>query len=102
MKALMGTAAVVVIATCGYFVYDDLQSKASIVAAEEAIDEGASYIGCRKKLRTLKERLEKLGVWEGKTHEERLMELNSLLSTIEGSTLLAVRLEGYWDDCGPI
>ena len=102
MKALMGTAAVVVIATCGYFVYDNLQSKAAIVATEEAIEERASYISCRTELQELKELLKKLEVWDGKTHEERLKELNGLLSTIENGDLLAIMLEAKWRDCGPI
>ena len=102
MKALMGTAAVIVIATCGYFVYDNLQSKAAIVAAEETIEERASYISCRIELQELKELLETLGVWEGRTHEERLKELRSLLSTIKYSVSYAISLEIYWEDCGPV
>ena len=102
MKALLGTAAVVVIITCGYFVYNDLQSKAAIVAAEEAMEERASYISCRIELQKLKETLQKLGVWEGKTHEERLKELQNPLSVTEYSPLLAVLLEVNWEKCGPI
>ena len=102
MKTLMATAAVVVIATCGFFVYDNLQSKAAIVAAEEAVEERVSYISCLKSLQEIKERLKEAGVWEGYTHKERLEELNSLLSTIKDTSWLAMMYEIRWDECGPI
>ena len=44
MRALMGTAAVIVIATCGYFVYDNLQAKA---AKAEAEMKQAETVECR-------------------------------------------------------
>ncbi len=40
----MGTAAVIVIATCGYFVYDNLQAKA---AKAEAEMKQAETVECR-------------------------------------------------------
>ena len=102
MKALMATAAIVVIATCGYFVYDNLQSKATVAESEKALDESVSYFRCLNTLRDTKGLLQKAGLWEGKTHEERLTELKSPLSTVKSSSFLAMIYETSWKKCGPI
>ena len=102
MKALLGTAAVVVIATCGYFVYDNLQSKAEVAEAEKAMEERISYLRCLKTRRDNKRRLQKAGLWEGKTHEERLKELKNPRSTVKSGSFLAMIYETSWKECEPI
>jgi hypothetical protein len=104
MKALIGTAAVVVIAACGYFVYDNLQTKAA-AAAEEARVERA----CRGVLYKDKRHLMKLGKWHGTTLEEKVKafadipEYNNFAGSGKDLSGLSSNIfASYWEHCGPI
>lgn len=103
-KALLATAAIVVIATCGYFVYDDRQSKAAEAAAEEAAAEEAearrSHLYCLENLRDQKEMLEGVNMWEGKTHGERIEAFETHPRFKRYSALLSSSFDYSWEKCG--
>jgi hypothetical protein len=102
MKALMATAAVVVIATCGYFVYEDRQSKAVALEKAEASERRQKYISCRDQL---KETAEFTGSTSGETMEEISSRLIMLLRKSESEAvtkLMASVFENLWEECGPI
>ena len=100
MKALLATMAIVVIATCGYFVYDDRQSKAAEAEAVAAAAELESRVNCLSDLRDLKEMLEGVNMWDGKTHKERMEAFETHPRFMEYSTLLSMSLDYAWEECG--
>ena len=109
MKALMGTAAVMVIITCGYFLYADLQTKAAAAVAAEARAERIKYLNCRENLNANKGYLKKLNKWHGTTHEERMkafadiQEYNNYGNKGEDfSGLFSMVFDQTWQKCGPI
>jgi hypothetical protein len=104
MKVLMGTAALVVILTCGYFFYDDRKSKIAATASERESIEMAEHLRCRESLREAKELLERVNIWEGKTYEERLAAIsNSNDPTIKKyAATITLMFESSWERCGPI
>ena len=90
MKALIGTAAVVVISTCGYFVYEDISMKQRIKARME-------YRRCIDGLESVKELLDPSGSWEAQTTEMRVETLRR-----NNGSLIADIFEDQWEECGPI
>lgn len=104
MKALMGTAAVVVIATCGYFVYDNLQAKAEKAEKAEAEMKQAETVECRQSLRRIKKILLSANLWEGKTHSQRLAAISESKHPAieEYAGLIKLMYEVNWEKCGPI
>ena len=100
MKALLATMAIVVIATCGYFVYDDRQSKAAEAEAVAAAAELESRVNCLSDLRDLKEMLEGVNMWDGKTHKERIETFETHPRFEEYSTVLSMSLDYSWKKCG--
>lgn len=90
MKILVAIAAVVVMATCGYFVYDNIQTK-------EAIEQRADLIRCRSSLNDIKDMPAIRWQWEGKTHEQRVK-----LVRANYGELFARLLEINWEECGPV
>ena len=104
MKALLATMAIVVIATCGYFVYDDYQSKAAeakAIAAEAAARaELESRVNCLTNLRELKAMLEGVNMWDGKTHKERMETFKTHPRFTKYSNLLSESLDYYSKECG--
>ena len=90
MKALVGTTAVVVISTCGYFVYEDISMKQRTKARME-------YRRCIDGLEAAKELLDRSGSWEVETTEMRVEALRNLTGH-----LVADVFENQWEECGPI
>ena len=82
MKALLAAMAIVVIATCGYFVYDDRQSKATVAAK-------VSRAKCLSELRAAKAMLKDINMWDGKTHKERME-----------AFILPSYFDYLWKECG--
>ena len=91
MKALIGTAAVVVISTCGYFVYEDISMKARM-----------EYLQCQKELvwdkKNLFDGYSDSRAWEAQTTEMRLEALRRL----NNGNILADSFERNWEECGPV
>ena len=100
MKALLATMAIVVIATCGYFVYDDYQSKAAEAKAVAARAELESRVNCLTNLRELKAMLEGVNMWDGKTHKERMDTFKTHRRFTKYSNLLSESLDYYSKECG--
>ena len=104
MKALMGAAAIVVILTCGYFVYDDRQAKAEQAETERRLAATAEYLNCRKSLGEVKSILESVNLWEGRTHLQRVDAINDSEHPVllQYGELLTSMYEVRWEECGPI
>ncbi|MDA9291710.1 hypothetical protein N9P99_00490 [Planktomarina temperata] len=93
MKALLATMAIVVIATCGYFVYDDRKSKAAEAAAVWRLD-------CLKTLRSLRDDLKEVNMWDGKTHEERVNAFKTHPNFTKYEPIYSNNFDGLWKECG--
>jgi hypothetical protein len=89
MKALLATIAIVVIGTCGYFVYDDYQSKAAEAKAVAARAKLESRVNCLSELKAAKEMLKDINMWDGKTHKERME-----------ASILPDYFDYLWRECG--
>ena len=101
----MGTAAVVVIVTCGYFVYDDRQSKTAAIATEAAAEQRVKYVKCLDSLQSTKDFLTSQNSWEGKSHNERLTAFEDIIAKTQGedvASLLVTLFEMSLKQCGPI
>lgn len=102
MKALIGTAVASLIAMSGYLVYEGRSSKTAIVENEKALVESADYLACRTSLREIKTLLKSFDMWEGKTHDERIVAFSSSPLLKEYDSLLTLMYEVNWDKCGPM
>ena len=102
MSTIMKTAAVVVIATCGYFVYEDRQEKKLALEKAEASEQGQKYRRCRDQLRGV---VDFTGSTSGDTMEEissRLILLVSKSQSESVANMLVSLFEDQWEKCGPI
>ena len=91
MKMLVAAAAIVVIATCGYFVYDDVRAKR---LAEQRIE----FLKCRESLRQLRRTFEKMDMlWDYKTAEARLEVIDKTFGAFVADVFAS-----DWKKCGPI
>ena len=104
MKALMGTAATVVILTCGYFVYDDRQAKAEEAERAQRQAEQAAYLLCRTSLQEIRDTLNRTNLWEGRTHSQRLADIarSDHPAIKKYSSVISLMYEVRWEECGPI
>ena len=91
MKELLGTTAVIVIATCGYFVYDNIRTKQLIKARLE-------YQRCMETLESTKEYYVGIGGdWDNDSIEQR----HSFLVENIGNLIADIFVD-QWEQCGPI
>ena len=97
MKALLATMAMVVIATCGYFVYDDYQSKAAEAEAKAKL---VQRLDCLDSLRSLKGYLEEINMWEGKTHKERVKVFETHPNFTKYEPVFSINFDNLWKKCG--
>jgi hypothetical protein len=90
-KKVYLTAAVTVIATCGYFVYDDIRTKQLFKARLE-------YRNCLHTLEKTKEAYESVGGdWDNRSTEQR----HTFLVENFGNLVADVFVD-QWEECGPI
>ncbi len=102
MKTLMATAAIVVIATCGYFVYENQQSKAEATAQAEAQEQIIKYAQCREQIKSAADLTDSP---RGATLEEISFKLRAKVTKSQGESvanLLVAIFEDMWKNCGPL
>lgn len=99
MKALVSVAAVVVIATCGYFVFDKMQERAEEEAIAQAAKERAEYLSCLDTLEQIRDILKAKGAWDGTTLSEKI---EALRNDPKYGGLLMLMLESSSPKCGPL
>ena len=99
MKALVSVAAVVVIATCGYLVFDKMQERAKEEAIAQAAKERAEYLSCLNTLNRIKDFLKAKDAWDGTTLSEKIEVIES---DPKYGSLDVLLLRNASSTCGPI
>lgn len=90
MKALITLTCVCVIAFVSYTFYNDYSLK-------KQQKEFAEFMKCRNFLREIKDYLQLVSYWDGKTHSEHTEKIR-----LDMGDLVADIHANYWQECGPI